>query len=130
MVPQPRPAGQLLSAAGWLHAGDQMSLRVHEPEPGTVVAEVTGEIDLGTARRLDEVLQARVPGRLDELVIDLSGVTFFSVAGLNSLLRARLLADAAGAHLTVEAGRSRAVRRLFTLIPTDLDSAVNVRPVR
>ncbi|MEV4052119.1 STAS domain-containing protein [Amycolatopsis sp. NPDC049688] len=130
MVPQPRPAEQVLTTPGWLTAGGQMSVRVLEPAPGTVHVEVTGELDLGTARRLDAVLQARVPGRLDELVIDLSGVTFFSVAGLNSLLRARLLADAAGARLTVEAGRSRAVRRLFTLIPTDLDSAVNVRPVR
>ncbi|EOD61172.1 STAS domain-containing protein [Amycolatopsis vancoresmycina] len=130
MVPQPRSADQVFTAAGWLTAGGQMSLRVLEPAPGTALVEVVGEIDLGTARRLDAVLQARLPGRLDELVIDLSGVTFFSVAGLNSLLRARLLADAAGARLTVDAGRSRAVRRLFTLIPTDFDTVVNVRPVR
>ncbi|MET8847412.1 STAS domain-containing protein [Amycolatopsis sp. NPDC004625] len=130
MVPHPRPADQVRTVPGWLTAGGEMTVRVLEPAPGTVVAEVTGELDLGTARRLDAVLQARLPGRFDELVIDLSGVTFFSVAGLNSLLRARLLADAAGARLTVDAGRSRAVRRLFTLIPTDFDSVVNVRPVR
>ncbi|MEV6828510.1 STAS domain-containing protein [Amycolatopsis sp. NPDC051102] len=130
MVPQPRSADQVRTAPGWVTAGGQMALRVLEPEPGTVLVEVTGELDLGTARRLDAVLQARLPARLDELVVDLSGVTFFSVAGLNSLLRARLLADAAGARLTVDAGGSRAVRRLFTLIPTDFDSVVNVRPVR
>lgn len=129
MVPHPRPADQVHTAPGWAAAGGQLSARVLEPAPGTVLVEVTGEIDLGTARILDAILQARLPGRLDELVIDLSRVTFFSVAGLNSLLRARLLADAAGARLTVDAGRSRAVRRLFTLIPADFDSVVNVRPV-
>ncbi|KDN18814.1 STAS domain-containing protein [Amycolatopsis rifamycinica] len=127
MVPQPRSADHPLT--GWPTAGGHMSLRVHSPAAGTLLVEVTGEIDLGTARRLDRVLQDRVHPELAELVIDLDRVTFFSVAGLNSLLRAQLLADSAGAHLTVDAGRSQAVRRLFTLLPTDFDSVANVRPV-
>jgi anti-sigma B factor antagonist len=129
MVPQPRLADNQLTAADRLTVGGHMSLRVRSPGTRTLLVEVTGEVDLSTARRLDEVLQDRVDGELGELVIDLDGVTFFSVAGLNSLLRARLLADSAGAHLTVDAGRSRAVRRLFTLLPTDFDSVANVRPV-
>jgi len=128
MVPEPRSAEHQLTATGRLTAGGHMSLRVRSPGTGTLLVEVTGEVDLSTARRLDEVLQDRVHGDLGELVIDLAGVTFFSVAGLNSLLRARLLADSAGARLTVAAGRSRAVRRLFTLLPTDFDCVANVRP--
>ncbi|MEV5719193.1 STAS domain-containing protein [Amycolatopsis mediterranei] len=128
MVPEPRSADHQLTT-DWLTAGGHMSVRLRSPGTRTLLVEVTGEVDLGTARRLDAVLQDNVHGELGELVIDLAGVTFFSVAGLNSLLRAQLLADSAGARLTVDAGRSRAVRRLFTLLPTDFDSVANVRPV-
>lgn len=130
MVPQPRSADRELTTTAWMNAGGHMSLRVLRPGLHTVVVEVTGEIDLSTARRLDEVLQSRIRSQVDEIVIDLSAVTFFSVAGLNSLLRAQLLAGTAGAHLTVDAGKSRAVRRLFTLLPTDFDGVSNFRPVR
>jgi anti-anti-sigma factor len=128
MVPEPRSADHQLTA-DWLTAGGHMSVRVRSTGTRTLLVEVSGEVDLGTARRLDVLLQDHVHGELGELVIDLAGVTFFSVAGLNSLLRAQLLADSAGALLTVDAGRSRAVRRLFTLLPTDFDSVANVRPV-
>ncbi|MDQ7802899.1 STAS domain-containing protein [Amycolatopsis sp. A133] len=129
MVPEPRLADHQLTAADWMNAGGHMSLRVLRRGSGTLLVEVAGEIDLSTARRLDEVLQDRIGGDVGEVVIDLAGVTFFSVAGLNSLLRAQLLADTAGARLTVDAGASRAVRRLFTLLPTDFDSVANIRPV-
>ncbi|GAB3164432.1 STAS domain-containing protein [Amycolatopsis stemonae] len=125
MVPEPRSADHELLSTGWLDAGGHLSLRVLHPAPGTVLVRVAGEVDLCTARRLDEVLQSRIRGDLVEVVIDLCGVTFFSVAGLNSLLRAQLLADTAGARLAVDPGRSRAVRRLFALLPTDFDDVVN-----
>ncbi|MDX3188005.1 STAS domain-containing protein [Streptomyces sp. MN03-5084-2B] len=128
MVPQPRSADHQLTATDWLTTGGHLSLRVLSRGAGTLLVEVTGEVDLSTARHLDAVLQDRVRGDLRELVLDLAGVTFFSVAGLNSLLRAQLLADSAGARLTVDAGRSRAVRRLFTLLPTEFDCVANVRP--
>ncbi|WP_439380621.1 STAS domain-containing protein [Amycolatopsis lexingtonensis] len=124
MVPQPRSADHELIAAG-----RHMSVHLRHPGARTVLVEVSGEVDLSTARRLDEVLQSHIHDQVEEVVIDLSAVTFFSVAGLNSLLRAQLLADASGAHLSVDAGASRAVRRLFTLLPADFDSvAANVRP--
>ena len=128
MVPQPRSADHQLTATDWLTTGGHLSLRVLSRDAGTLLVEVTGEVDLSTARHLDAVLQDRVRSDLRDLVLDLAGVTFFSVAGLNSLLRAQLLADSAGARLTVDAGRSRAVRRLFTLLPTEFDCVANVRP--
>ncbi|WP_410594988.1 STAS domain-containing protein [Amycolatopsis sp. lyj-23] len=129
MVPEPRSADHQLTRPGRLTADGHMALRVLRPGARTLLVEVTGEVDLGTARRLDEVLQDHVRGDLGEVVVDLAGVTFFSVAGLNSLLRAQLLADSAGARLTVDAGGSRAVRRLFTLLPTDFDCVADVRPI-
>jgi anti-sigma B factor antagonist len=126
MVPQPRSADQeLTTTPGWLSAGGLMSLRVLRPGRHAVHVRVTGEVDLNTTRRLDEVLQSRIRSRVEEVVIDLSGVTFFSVAGLNSLLRAQLQADAAGVRLTVDPGQSRPVRRLFALLPTGFDGVVN-----
>src|SRR2546423_9896213 len=128
MVPEPRSADHELTT-GRLTAGGHMSLRVLRPAPHTVLVRVAGEVDLSTARRLDEVLRSRIRSQVDEVVVDLAGVTFFSVAGLNSLLRAQLLADAAGAHLAVDPGRSRAVLRLFELLPTGFDGVVNARTV-
>lgn len=118
MVPEPRPAGHELTTA-WVDAHGRLSIDVGHPRPRTVFVRARGEIDLSTARRLDEVLQSQVDGAVDEVVVDLGGVTFFSVAGLNSLMRAQLLADAAGARLTIDAEHSRAVRRLFALLPAE-----------
>lgn len=129
MVPEPRSADhELLPAPGWIDAG-RMTLRVSHPGPRALLVRVSGEVDLSTARRLDELLQSRVRGAVEEVVVDLSAVTFISVAGLNSLLRAQLLADAAGARLTVDPGRSRAVRRLFTVLPMDFYGVMSPRPV-
>ncbi|HEY3468852.1 MAG TPA: STAS domain-containing protein [Amycolatopsis sp.] len=128
MVPEPRSADHELT--DWMNADGHMSLRVLRPGHRTVSVRVTGEVDLCTARRLDEVLRSRIRSQVEEVVIDLSGVTFFSVAGLNSLLRAQLLADAAGAHLTVDPGRSRVVRRLFALLPADFDGVADAHRVR
>lgn len=132
MVPEPRSADHDLTthaSHAWTTGHGRMTLDVRRPDGHTVLVRVAGEIDLNTARELDEVLQARIGERAGEVEIDLSGVTFFSVAGLNTLLRAQLLADAAGAHLTVTPGRSRAVRRLFALLPMDFDGVPDVRPV-
>ncbi|WP_329047923.1 STAS domain-containing protein [Amycolatopsis sp. NBC_01488] len=129
MVPEPRSADHELTTTDWMNAGGRLSLRVSRPTPRTVLVRVTGEVDLSTARRLDEVLHSRIRGPVGEVVIDLAGVTFFSVAGLNSLLRAQLLADAAGALLTVDPGGSRAVQRLFTLLPMDFYGVMSPRPV-
>ncbi|WIY00181.1 STAS domain-containing protein [Amycolatopsis mongoliensis] len=127
MVPEPRSADHELTTTGWITTGGHLSLRVSRPGPRTVLVRVTGEVDLSTARGLDEVLRSRIHSPVGEVVIDLSGVTFFSVAGLNSLLRAQLLADATGARLTVDPGGSRAVERLFTLLPMDFYGVMSPR---
>lgn len=127
MVPEPRSPDHELTT-GRIDVGGHLSLRVTRPTPRTVLVEVTGEIDLNTARSLDEVLRDRIRGPVGEVVIALAGVTFFSVAGLNSLLRAQLLADAAGARLTVDPGGSRAVKRLFTLLPMDFYGVMSSPP--
>ncbi|UOZ04713.1 STAS domain-containing protein [Amycolatopsis sp. WQ 127309] len=118
MVPEPRSADHELATA-WVDAHGRLSIDVHHPRPRTVLVRVAGEIDLSTARKLDEVLQSRVAPEIDEVIVDLGDITFFSIAGLNSLMRAQLLADTAGARLTIDAEGSHAVRRLFALLPTE-----------
>jgi anti-sigma B factor antagonist len=126
MVPEPRPADHELTTA-WVDAHGRLSIDVGHPRPRAVLVRVAGEIDLSTARKLDEVLQARVDRDVDEVTVDLGGVTFFSVAGLNWLMRTRLLADAAGARLTIDAEGSRAVQRLFGLVSAGLESVSAAR---
>jgi anti-sigma B factor antagonist len=125
MVPQPRPADHdHTTAAGHL------SIRVRRSRPRTVLVRVAGEVDLHTAPGLDEALDSHIGEQTGEVVVDLSEVTFFSVAGLTSLLRAQLLADAAGTHLVVDAEGSRAARRLFELLPVAFDGVSPTHRVR
>lgn len=125
MVPRPRSADHDRNPAAAL-----LSIRVQRPGPRTILVRVAGEVDLHTARGLDETLSSHIGERAGEVVVDLSEVTFFSLAGLTSLLRAQLLADAAGIHLVIDAERSRAARRLFELLPVDLDGVSPTHQVR
>jgi anti-sigma B factor antagonist len=54
---------------------------------GTAVVAVRGEVDLYTAPRLWEAIDAAMAGTPRELVIDLSGVTFLDSTGLNVLVQ-------------------------------------------
>lgn len=98
MSPDPRRPGQPLRIA-WIH-----------DYPGVVVCCVSGEVDAWSSPLLDEELQRAAHGARD-LVVDLSEVTFFALAGLNALDRAR---DAAApARDVVLADESDAVARVL-----------------
>jgi anti-sigma B factor antagonist len=74
---------------------------------------VSGEVDFLTAPGLREGL-LDVLGRPDlpgEVVVDLSRVTFLSVAGLAALAIAHDAADSAGQVLRIRCGTARAVIR-------------------
>lgn len=80
-------------------------------------AAIAGEIDLGTAPLVGEILTgclARSPGAMD---IDLGDVTFFDCSGLNSLLRVRQRAAEQGIALTVSQ-MSPPVSRILELTGT------------
>jgi len=53
-----------------------------------IVVEVTGEIDMLTAPRLNEAVQQAIARSPRRLVLDLTGVTFLSSAGLALIVRA------------------------------------------
>lgn len=50
-----------------------------------------GEIDLGTARLIDQALAEVLAAEPDRVVVDLAEVTFIDSSGLNALVRARNL---------------------------------------
>jgi anti-anti-sigma factor len=81
-----------------LHSG--LDVRLVEAAGHARVA-VSGEIDLGCAHLLEEILRnglRTAPGGLD---VDLSGVGFFDCSGLNVLLRVRARALDTGTRLVV-----------------------------
>lgn len=96
----------------------RLRLRVSRPSSRTVVVEARGDVDLATAPRLWEMLSARLRGGV-KVIVKLSEVDFFGVAGLGVLERAQLLADETGALFFVFPGQSRSVRRMLDLYEGD-----------
>ncbi|KDN22257.1 STAS domain-containing protein [Amycolatopsis rifamycinica] len=90
--------------------------RVRWKSPDAVVVEVTGEIDLSTVASLAAVLDEHLRARPGVLRVDLGQVCFLGVAGIRVLLRAHRHAEAAGVHLVVDPGGSRAAIRALELL--------------
>lgn len=104
-VPAPRaPAeGDLRSKLRW-------------KSPDAIVVQVGGEVDLCTAGALEATLAEHVRACPGVLRVDLAEVRFFGAAGLRVLVRAHRSAEAAGVHLVVDPGRSRAAVRALELL--------------
>lgn len=80
---------------------------------------VRGELDLATAPRLEDTLRALVHEGYRDLDVDLDGVTFCDVAGLNALLRSHGDAVRDGGRLLVS-GRCRPLRLMMEVLkPAD-----------
>ncbi|MEU0538153.1 STAS domain-containing protein [Amycolatopsis tolypomycina] len=90
--------------------------RIRWKSPDAVVVEVTGEVDLCTVAGLAAVLDEHVRARPGVLRVDLGQVRFLGAAGIRVLLRAHRHAEAAGVHLVVDPGRSRAAVRALELL--------------
>jgi anti-sigma B factor antagonist len=71
--------------------------------PGCVVASVTGELDAASNPLLQQSLLRALRRADRELVLDLSGVTFFGSAGVTALVWVSQHPEAAGKHVRVVA---------------------------
>lgn len=91
----------------------RMWLRAERPEPYIMRLCVHGDLDALTAPRLEDVLAERVRSQIQELTVDLSGLGFLGVAGLEVLRKATLWASVRGIDLHIVVGEARAVRRAF-----------------
>lgn len=71
------------------------------PEDAAVRLAVVGEIDLSTVPVLEAALSPLIAEGATHVALDLSGVTFCDVSGLNRLLAARTMLDALGSELVL-----------------------------
>ena len=71
------------------------------PEPGQLVASVSGELDATSNPLLQQTLLAALREAERLLTIDLSGVTFFGSAGVTALVWVSQHPEAAGKHVGV-----------------------------
>lgn len=68
------------------------------PREGGLTIAVTGELTLGTAGALRELVEANASGAV---TLDLSGVTFLDSTGITVIVRGLMAAREAGGRLTV-----------------------------
>jgi anti-sigma B factor antagonist len=96
------PAAPLLTAA------------LSHPRVGTVVCTAVGEVDLATGPLLLEPLQKATSDGPRHLIVDLSGVTFFSAVGVGVLMQT--LAAQQDRYAMVLVGNSRPVMRVLAVL--------------
>jgi anti-sigma B factor antagonist len=78
-----------------------------------LVVNVVGEVDVATAPALEAALEVAFAGG-SIVVVNLAGVTFFSVSGIGELVRARMRFHADANQLVVT-NASPTVRRVFSI---------------
>ncbi|MCP2243550.1 anti-anti-sigma factor [Lentzea aerocolonigenes] len=93
--------------------------------PDVVVIAVRGEVDSCTSPLLRDRLLEHVRPACSQLVVDLTGVSFFGAAGLTVLVTVREAADAAGVRLCLVAD-TRVVLRPIMI--TGLDEVIDIWP--
>jgi anti-anti-sigma factor len=81
-------------------------------ERAQVLVRVVGELDLVTAPVLDRHLAGAASRERPRVVVDLSGVTFLDVRGINSLVTAQAAAHQVGSNLVLR-GAGPQVHRLL-----------------
>jgi len=96
------------------------TIDVHLAPPGL---SVRGEVDTATAHDLDDAYESLRPDP-DGLTVDLSGVTFFSAAGVTRLVR---WGSQTGGPLRIVV--SPQVERLLAICGVTTDTLSRVRPV-
>jgi anti-sigma B factor antagonist len=85
----------------------------------TAHLELHGELDLGTAPKLDAAVEEAVDGGCSEVILDLGGTTFVDSAGLGALIRAaRTVSDRRGTMAVVSPPGSEA-RVMIEMSRTD-----------
>ena len=63
--------------------------------------ELRGELDIGTAPKLEQAVERALEDGCRDVVLDLSGTTLLDSSGLGALLRAKRSVDASQGSMTV-----------------------------
>ena len=111
--------------ATWIGTSDPELISVTPSAGGRV--SVAGEVDCSTAPRLAACLDATLASGPDELVVDLTEVTFLDSAGLHALVTAHAQAGRLGVPMRVLVA-TRAVLRPIQV--TGLEHVLGVERVQ
>ncbi|MEU8111207.1 STAS domain-containing protein [Micromonospora sp. NPDC048947] len=96
-----------------------MTLDLHNDRNAPMIT-VSGEVDMSTAHLISELAEHVITGRPAHLVLDLSGVTFFSAHGISALLRTQRAAESAEVTLALRA-TAPCVTYLLAVTGTGID---------
>jgi anti-anti-sigma factor len=94
-----------------------MEIRSTEAD-GAQRMELRGELDIGTARQLEQAVEAALEEGCREVVLDLTGTTLLDSAGLGALLRAKRTVDASQGSMSVQSPRGSEARVVIEMSRT------------
>jgi len=100
-----------------------IDLRVERNGTAATV-EVSGEIDLTSAPKLDDEVTGLIEDSVNALTIGLEGVSFMDSTGLRVLLKASKLMESSGGNLVISSP-SDPVRRLLEVSGLDTHFRIN-----
>ncbi|MBM0202677.1 STAS domain-containing protein [Micromonospora sp. STR1s_5] len=101
-----------------------MTLDLRNDRHAPLIA-VSGEVDMSTAHLISKLAEHVITRRPARLVLDLSGVTFFSAHGISALLRTQRAAESAEVTLTLRAA-APCVTYLLAVTSTGIDLDIPV----
>lgn len=101
-----------------------LDVEVLRPRPGVAHVQLTGELDIASAKSLASALKG-LPDRPSLAVVDLSGLSFIDSSGLRALLDMKRSLAAEGGRLVLIQGPSQ-VSRVFEV--TRLDRHFEIAP--
>jgi anti-sigma B factor antagonist len=93
----------IVGGLGWSLGGGVVGLSVSiERRADATIVVVVGDIDMSTVEQLDSgIIAAAGTDESNDVLVDLSGVTFMDSTGINALLKGRRVADACGRRYRV-----------------------------
>lgn len=120
LAANPNGADQL-SPRRCAHPDGGLSVDLWHPAESAVMLRVLGELDTSTASWLHDIVASWLSSDVDSVVLDLSGLEFLGVAGLELLAHARRRAASRGMSVYVVDGPvcvDRALRAADWTLPT------------
>jgi anti-anti-sigma factor len=85
---------------------------IEELECGTPVVSVSGEVDIDTARTLEQTLFDVAENRTGEVIVDLTNCSFVDAKGVRALVTTRARLDRSGRPLALVLSNANVVKVL------------------
>ena len=91
-----------------------LAVQVAERVDGTLIVQLTGEIDISTAEILIDQFRAISAERIQNVILDATGVEFIDSSGLHALIEGKRIIRGGGTNLVLVP--SRPMRRVMELV--------------